>query len=1167
MAHYYEDGRRRGHDIPMHAVNSSHYYDHNVHPSQVTLDVPESYRPGRRGSDAPSYKSSDDGMEREREEDMERQRELLMNLPSAQLSHQMMEGYKGHRTLRRKSSMRHRKRSHHIHHGTVRMHGSNVAQELVREIENSPDYMDGDMDEVEVTEHLRGMTSATLATKRQVRQDIQRSSEKRVATQGVGAYKRFKYNLSIQYSHFKQKLADIRYSLRFWHGHLKKIEGHFGTGVTSYFRFLKWLFIINIPVFLLSFFFIVLPEMLFRGPYCQMITFNVTDLLTGGGWLSETLLYYGFYTNESIELHLSKGHYYNMQHAYLFTSAAYYICSLILVMISLSKSYKINYIQGSGEFSFYYVSKVFCGWDYGITDKDAGNLKHKALYNELQEYLAGYHEEKNLTCQQRCGWFSLRVFTNLIVLGMIGGAGYVIWYISETQSVRTNIPVLSSLAMPLCVSSINLLFPFAFSVISSFERYSKPKYELYITMARTILLKGTTLAVLIYFWFNDVDCNLNSDEKQSKSHTCEQAPVFLLTLSCWETFMGEQIYMLVLVDFVFVLLITFFSEFIRRIMSQFCCKSLGHPEFNIGRNTLNLIYSQALVWLGSFYSPLLPVIQLIKLFITFYVKRVSVIQNCVPSLKPWRAARAHTTFLILLLLAFFVTVVAVVYSIVFIKPSETCGPYRGMNESYEVVTEMITSWQDEVRGLGDAIAFITSPGFVAGIITVLSIFVYYTHEVTVGHKAMVELMKRQLQMEGRDKVFLLKMLQDVNKKAPAAEQVNRRVQTLHQDLDNSGVGLPMSPGGRTFAKVESAAKDAKKMDSPAMNKKGKKYLATQEQEDVGSGADSPSRRRKDIMSGPAQGTPPESRHGQRPYTELWVPGSSSNNNATPSKAGPDRREEMFNPTYEERSPRNERKNDPDSRYRQDPVRGGSHQSMEPRGVGHDPRGMGHDPQGMRPHPGQDPRGMEPYPGQDPRGMGMHPGQDNRGMGPYPGQDPRGVGMHPGQDPRGLGMHPGQDPRGMAPYPGQDPRGMGMHPGQDPRGMGPYPGQDPRGVGMHPGQDPRGMGPYPGQDPRGMAPYPGQDPRGMGMHPGQDPRGMEPYPGQDPRGMGPHPGQDPRGMGPYPGQDPRGMGPYPGQDPRGMEPYPGQDPRGMGPLPGHGQRRKSKDNAGKKNKRK
>lgn len=44
----------------------------------------------------------------------------------------------------------------------------------------------------------------------------------------------------------------------------------------------------------------------------------------------------------------------------------------------------MNYIEGSGTNTFYNVSRVFCGWDYNITDKAAARLKHKSFYNEMK---------------------------------------------------------------------------------------------------------------------------------------------------------------------------------------------------------------------------------------------------------------------------------------------------------------------------------------------------------------------------------------------------------------------------------------------------------------------------------------------------------------------------------------------------------------------------------------------------------------------------------------------------------------------------------------------------------------------------------------------------------------------------------------------------------------
>ena len=43
------------------------------------------------------------------------------------------------------------------------------------------------------------------------------------------------------------------------------------------------------------------------------------------------------------------------------------------------------------------------------------------------------------------------------------------------------------MALPLCVTAINFIIPFAFSILATFERYKQPKNELYITMVRCAL--------------------------------------------------------------------------------------------------------------------------------------------------------------------------------------------------------------------------------------------------------------------------------------------------------------------------------------------------------------------------------------------------------------------------------------------------------------------------------------------------------------------------------------------------------------------------------------------------------------------------------------------------------------------------------------------------------
>ena len=49
-------------------------------------------------------------------------------------------------------------------------------------------------------------------------------------------------------------------SYKLWRGHLKEVEGHFGTAIVSYFVFLRWLFIMNLVIFALWFSIICIPQ-------------------------------------------------------------------------------------------------------------------------------------------------------------------------------------------------------------------------------------------------------------------------------------------------------------------------------------------------------------------------------------------------------------------------------------------------------------------------------------------------------------------------------------------------------------------------------------------------------------------------------------------------------------------------------------------------------------------------------------------------------------------------------------------------------------------------------------------------------------------------------------------------------------------------------------------
>lgn len=63
-----------------------------------------------------------------------------------------------------------------------------------------------------------------------------------------------------QWPKLKSRLRVV-FGYELWGSHLKEVEGNFGSGVVSYFIFLRWLFLMNLIIFLLWFGLVVIPQL------------------------------------------------------------------------------------------------------------------------------------------------------------------------------------------------------------------------------------------------------------------------------------------------------------------------------------------------------------------------------------------------------------------------------------------------------------------------------------------------------------------------------------------------------------------------------------------------------------------------------------------------------------------------------------------------------------------------------------------------------------------------------------------------------------------------------------------------------------------------------------------------------------------------------------------
>lgn len=141
----------------------------------------------------------------------------------------------------------------------------------------------------------------------------------------------------------------------------------------------------------------------------------------------------------------------------------------------------------------------------------------------------------------------------------------------------------------------------AFSLEKKIVRlHRSPRTQLHIALIRNYLLNIVTITALAWFWLSSVD--------------------LLAAKKCWETWIAQNIYRLIIIEFIFVVCIGSIFRLIRFSIYKYVWSGIGLSEFNISRGCLGLIFNQTLLWIGIFFSPLLAAVIVLKMIATFYLK-------------------------------------------------------------------------------------------------------------------------------------------------------------------------------------------------------------------------------------------------------------------------------------------------------------------------------------------------------------------------------------------------------------------------------------------------------------------------------------------------------------------------------------------------------------------
>eukprot|EP00117_Sycon_ciliatum_P030550 scpid38997/ scgid0754/ Transmembrane channel-like protein 3 len=561
-----------------------------------------------------------------------------------------------------------------------------------------------------------------LAERKQYRLIMQSALDNRVGM--LNTVDAVNHNGHKAVSYATDTIAKYATSHGFLSSFIKKIEGHFGTGVASFFVFLRSLFFLNILTMLFSLGFIIIPQIAFGVGNKNFTNDNSGDLLDK---LYNSPVLYGYYDNNT---ELNGG--YNLPAAYLTVNLALFLICFFGMAFVMKRRYHFSKRTTYDNVTTPFSLKVFTFWDHGITESQTGKLTSVGIATGFREELREIEEAGRRSNASLGLAIAVRILVNVVVLTLLAGSGYVVYYFVRRDQERTEfnsnrfLALVEQFEIPFILAALKLVGPMLFERLGVLEHYH-PRTAFKWTMSRTMVLYLGNLAVLTVTLLmkasREQGC-LNQDAGPTLPAPGTASPVNQpRDTCCWESLVGEEIVKIIIIDFGAILLAVLFADVLRHIVvkrNKTIREKIGRGEFQVAVSVLDMVYGQGLVWIGTFFSPILPAFAMAKTFLLFFFYYYTTMFSHAAPKKIFRASRSGNFLLFVLQVTLFLCVLPMLYVLSRLPPSANCGPFRSYDYAYDVI---LVHFSEPVR---NAINIIGTPVVLLPILVLcLSAILYY----------------------------------------------------------------------------------------------------------------------------------------------------------------------------------------------------------------------------------------------------------------------------------------------------------------------------------------------------------------------------------------------------------------------------------------------------------